>query len=114
MKEVRIGRDQGERVTITVLGREHPNLTDWEDGNWLVCGVKVEAGAWSGSHRASLRSEEFERFLSALRELSRTLRGTAEFSPMEPWIRLQLRGDGLGHVDVSGVADDDVAIGNKL
>jgi len=33
---------------------------------------------------------------------------------MEPWLTLKLEGDKLGHVMVTGMADDEVAIGNKL
>ena len=109
-----IGNAERERVVITVLGREHPSAQDFDDGNWLVARVAVAAGAWSGECRASLRSEEFAALLAGVRELERTLRGEAAFAPLEPWLTLRLEGDGLGHVTVSGRADDDVAIGNKL
>jgi hypothetical protein len=110
---VKIGGSAG-CVTVDVLGREHPTATDYDDGNWLLSQVSVEAGAWNGRFRASLRAEEFGSFLRGVRLLYDSLEGTAEFVPMEPWLILKLEGDRLGHVAVSGVADDEVATGNKL
>jgi hypothetical protein len=113
MREVRIG-DSRNDVSIIVSGRERPASTDFHDGNWLSATVSVSAGAWRGEYRANLRTEDFRSFLDEVRSLRDMPEGKAEFNPMEPWIVLQLEGDGRGRVAVTGQADDRVATGNKL
>lgn len=106
MATVSIGTLDRNRLVLDVQGRQHPNAVDSGDGNWLEVNVSVEFGAWLGRYWASLRVDEFERFLKEVRNLNDSLEGTAEFQSMEEGLRLKLTGDGLGHVSVEGVARD--------
>lgn len=112
--EILIGDSGGQHVLIQALVRRHPGLFDYSDGNWITCDIEIAAGAFRGSLRADLRSEEFLAFLEEVTSLSKTLEGTAMFSTMEGQIALALTGDGKGHVRVEGDAVDDAVPGNRL
>jgi len=51
------------------------------------------ARAFSGSYRATLRSEEFRGFHSELKTLEETLAGKASFKTLEGQLTLSLEGD---------------------
>lgn len=105
---------EGERVTITVLGRMHPGSTDYWDGNWLVSPIDVSVGGFSGRVAAGLRIEELRTFRGELENLHETLVGEARLKSMEGWIGLTCLGDGRGHVEVTGYVRDEPGIGNEL
>jgi hypothetical protein len=111
--EILIGDPDGPRVLIQPQGREHPGLFDYWDGNWIVCEIHLSAGGFRGGFQASLRSEEFEAFLAELESLSQTLEGAAAFSTMEGQLALTLTGDGNGHIQLKGEAQDQPG-GNRL
>jgi len=102
----KVGGTEHEFALIEVVG-------DRGDG-WLPARVTVKAGVFSGQYTCDLDGGAFSRFASELRELHRTLKGTAEFSSYEEQIELSLVGDGLGHVAVKGEAMDIAGTGNML
>jgi hypothetical protein len=112
--EILIGDPNGQHVLVQPLARPHPGLFDYSDGNWITCDIQIAAGAFRGSLRADLRSEEFLAFLEEVTSLSKTLEGTAMFSTMEGQIALVLTGDGRGHVRVEGDAVDAAGSDNRL
>jgi hypothetical protein len=105
---------ENDCITIHIVGRMHPGFTDYWDGNWLITPTSVSVGGFKGWVEAGLRCEELERFRQQLRELHTTLTGTAELTSMEDWLHVQLVGDGLGHVAVTGSVMDRPGIGNRL
>ncbi len=116
--KVFIGQPEGEYVELNVLRRTHPTAKDFWDGNWLSCKISVKAGAWKGSFEANLRAEEFVALRKQLEEFYGKLSGEVafdtQFEPLEPWLKLKLTGDGLGHIAVEGEAMDHVGWGNTL
>jgi hypothetical protein len=74
---VTIGHPSGDRVTIEVAGRMHPNADDFWEGNWLVCPVAVRVGGFRGNIDADLRVEELVRFRDQLASLHGSLKGGA-------------------------------------
>jgi hypothetical protein len=111
--ELLIGSPESEHVAVSVLGRAYPNATDFWDGNWLPCRIRIRAGAWDGTFGASLRADEFVTFRDGMERLYETLDGSATFETMEGWLELRMVGDGIGHVAISGVAKDRVSIGGS-
>jgi hypothetical protein len=101
-----IGDEAGEHVAVDVLAREHPDKSDYWDGNWLTAKVDVACGPWRGSYRAALRAEEFAHFHDQLHRLGEDHDAPpAEFESMEPWLRFSVdRSDRHGHMRVSGRA----------
>jgi hypothetical protein len=85
-------------LTVTLLGRSHPDQTDYWDGNWLRAEVEVVAGGFRGLVSGDLRSDEFAHFRDALAILNESLRGEAEFATLERWLNVRAIGDGRGHV----------------
>jgi hypothetical protein len=106
--ELLIGEKSGDHVSIMVVGREN------QDCDWLRAKISVSAGAWSGDISESIDTDSLVSFRQQLQALYSRLEGKAKFEPIEPSINLTLKGDRLGHIVVSGVADDQPAIGNKL
>ena len=112
--DILIGDPDGQRVLIQPQGRQHPGLFDYWDGNRIVCDIQLSAGGFRGGYQASLRSEEFQAFLAEVEVLGDSLEGTAAFSTIEGQLALTLAGDGKGHVRVTGEAQDEPGIGNRL
>ena len=112
--EVLIGDENGQHVLVRALSRNHPDLFDYADGNWLACEVEIVTGGFRGAFRADLRSDEFRAFLEEAEALRGALDGAASFSSMEGQIALSLAGDGRGHIRVSGDACDTPGSDNRL
>lgn len=112
--ELVIGDENGQRVVIRALSRNHPDLFDYWDANWVKCELEIAAGGFRGAFRADLRSEEFQAFLEEAEGLSRTLDGAAGFSTMEGQIAFSLAGDASGQVRVQGEAVDAPGGDNRL
>ena len=112
--DVIIGNPDAQHLAIRPLGRAHPGLFDYWDGNWIDCQVSVSAGGFQGAFRANVRSEEFQGFLGGLEVLYESLEGTARLTSMEGQIDVSLTGDGKGRIQVAGEAVDEAGIGNHL
>ncbi len=105
-RSFRIGTDSTEHLAVEVLAREHPDKSDYWDGNWLTATIDVASGPWHGNYRAALRAEEFVHFREQLLRLSEDHESPpAEFESMEPWLRFSVhRSDRHGHMRVNGRA----------
>jgi hypothetical protein len=105
-RSFRIGTDSAEHLAVEVLAREHPDKSDYWDGNWLTAMIDVAGGPWHGNYRAALRAEEFVHFRDQLHRLSEDHESPpAEFESMEPWLRFSVhRSDRHGHMRVTGRA----------
>lgn len=110
---IRIGGD-AEYLHLTIQRRSYPEASDPWDGNWLDCTAEVVVGAFTGSLERSLRIEELNRFGQGLRRLNDQLTGEATLESMEHWVRVQLVGDGRGHIDAHCRLCDHSAFGNSL
>jgi hypothetical protein len=112
--EIRIGGERRDFISIRPLWRCHPEQDDYWDGNWVESEIRVRVGGFQGSFRASLRSDEFQKFKRELTRLSTTLAGKATFATMEEQLTITMDGNGRGHIQVSGQATDMAGIGNRL
>lgn len=73
---------------------------------WLTGSVTVSVGPWSGTSKVSFYAGELNRFAADIDRLYRSLTGTAELKPMEPYLELTLMGDGKGHIVAEGKVRD--------
>ena len=110
----RMGGAEREFVAVVVQRRSYPTATDYWDGNWLTSEVRLQMGGFSGRFEASLRAEEFVRFLTELKRLRESLHGQAVFATLEEQLRLELEGDGKGHIVVRGHARDEAGTGHQV
>ena len=81
---------------------------------WLKAQVTIQVRGFRGVVVASFESGDFEAFERQLRVLNETLSGTADFSSRENQVVFSLRGDALGHIEVTGEAWSQPCYENKL
>jgi hypothetical protein len=108
------GQSEHERIEVDIVRYERPAAGEYYDDNWLSTKVRVQAGGFRGQVDAAVLTGELGAFLTALRPLYETLRGSAEFSTMEQQLHLHLTGDGKGHITLTGEVLDQPGIGNRL
>jgi len=106
--------DGGAEVRFEIFGREHPEQSDYWDGNWLLTHVILRAGGFRGEFQPSLRVEEFVRLRDGVRVCMTDLRGTFVFETMEDQLTIIAKGDGLGHFRAECRAEDVAGTGNEL
>ena len=71
---------------------------------WLTGALTLTAGPWAGTCKVSFYRGELRKFGEEVEKLHRDLIGPARLKPMEPYLHLELVGDGNGHVIVQGRA----------
>jgi hypothetical protein len=111
---IEVGGDDRDRISLSILGRSHPGATDYWDGNWVRTSVDASVGGFTAAFGADLRTDEFDRFRSALQALYEQLDGEAVFETLEGCVTLRFVGDGHGHVRVEAELLDRPGIGNRL
>ncbi len=111
LTSVTIGLPNSEYLTIHVINREYPLSSDYYDGNWVGSTIEVSAGGFTGKVSASLRSEEFVKFMNELSMLYEELSGQAHFTTMEQWLSITVVGDGIGHFEAQCKLSDNAPSG---
>ncbi|WP_165996194.1 hypothetical protein [Bacillus sp. Cs-700] len=89
-------------IVIKVIGRQHPDATDYWDGNWIFSIINIEIPGYSVEFPASLRTDEIFSFMEELKNLDETLKGKASFKNMEDFIVLEAEVDLTGKVMWTG------------
>jgi hypothetical protein len=112
--EFRMGSTDVEHLSIMVLGREHADADDYWDGNWVVAMISLAVGGFTGSGRASLRTDEIHRFNEGLKFVNQNLFGAAVLESMEHWISLTVKAGARGRIEISGELRDGAGVGNVL
>lgn len=99
----RLGGLDSEYLEVRLIGR-----SEWTDSveGWSDAEVRIHAGGFRVSYRASFVADDFARFLEGLRSVWRTLAGEAAFAPIEGQLVVRVVGDGRGGIDVMGEALD--------
>jgi hypothetical protein len=115
MTEIRfVGEPPDNFLSLLVLGRSHPNSTDYWDGNWLTAGLTVKVGSFEGKVSGHIRAEELVSFNRDLQTLFQKLTGEAAFKTMEDWLMIRVECNKLGHIKITGFVLDDHIDGNTL
>jgi len=81
---------------------------------WVRAQVTIQVRGFNGFVVASFESGDFEAFEKKLQVLNETLTGDADFSSRENQVAFTLRGDRLGHIEVTGKAWSQPCYENKL
>jgi hypothetical protein len=111
---ITVGRQDTERLTLTVRGRERPSDEDHWDGNWLVVDTDVRAGGFIGCATALLRADELRRFRDELASAYDAVHGVASLESIEHWLSLTVTCEMSGKVTVNGEFTDRPGMGNTL
>jgi len=81
---------------------------------WNLIFARISSGAWQGSKiQMNLTTIEILDFLRSLLKPLTQLAGSAELNSLEEWIKLTLKVDSLGKIEIRGRAKDS-DIGNRL
>jgi hypothetical protein len=84
---------------IWIHGRQFEDLCDYWDGDWLRVTVHVGGtGANVWTQGSILHLGELEDWLRQLEQMSQTLSGKAELTPVEPNLYVSFEIDKLGHI----------------
>ena len=105
--EVLIDGEDGNRISIR-------RCTKNGSEGWFDTEIEVRCDGWRGKFGASFMQGELSRFAKQVQNLHKHLHGNATLEPMEPNLTLSLLGDGKGHVEVTGVAQNQFHTGTKL
>jgi len=106
--------DSGDFVRIDVNGLKYPNAElDW-DRNWLSSVISVKAGAFSGKFKANLMTTDFEIFKRELKIVYKNLDRAATFEGIESQVTINIKGDGIGHLNAKCWLMDFAGTGNEL
>jgi hypothetical protein len=111
---IQIGHESGARVRIQVLGRLHPDATDYWDGNWLMTLVNIVVGSFVAEISADLRANELDSFRQELAVLYSTFGGSAVLRSLEGWLDMTVSMTSAGSLQVDGHARDSVGRANEL
>jgi hypothetical protein len=101
-------------LTLVVKRRLSPDGTNYVDRNMLAVNATISAGRFRGFLETGLRADELARFRDSLRDMYGQLRGDWYQEFLGSGLEFRTQGDGLGHFDMTCVADDEPGMGNKL
>jgi uncharacterized protein YdiU (UPF0061 family) len=97
------GAPEYERLQIDVHGYERAHdSADRYDRNWLCVEVSVQAGSFRANEQIAILTWDLESFAKQLEEIYKKLTGTATFDTLENQIRFEIKGDGRGHMNLTG------------
>jgi hypothetical protein len=105
--EIVIGDKGSDYVSLRIISG--PDHEDWSRAD-----IEVRCDGFSGAMPGQFRKDELVHFGEQVRGLQTNLSGIAIFEPIEPNIELTLKGDGKGHITVTGVAQNTFGRHTKL
>ena len=90
-----------DSIYITAHQREFPDSMDFWDGNFLVVTVIYEDDQnMIKIHGPYLHLKELSQFLNECEKLSKTLQGSAVLNPVEPNLRIELKANKRGTIQM--------------
>lgn len=99
-------QSQNSFIQINILQRSYLESTDFEDGNWLDSELKISVSGFNALYGANLRTDDFQWFYEALKNLSNNISKEVEFTTMEEGLYLKGKLDITGNIKWEGVAKE--------
>ncbi|MET3698826.1 hypothetical protein SAMN05877753_11061 [Bacillus oleivorans] len=96
MKFHLIGEDT--KIEIEVLGRSHPNTTDYWDGNWLFSKINLNIPGYLAGFPMDLRTDELQDFTNELKKLEKEMVGKAILKNLDGYYHFEGEIDQLGKI----------------
>lgn len=103
-----------DSVKIQINRFAYPDATDSHDKNWLDVTISLKTGAFTVKYSAYFQTTDLQFLHDELITLHKNLNGEFTFSTLEEQLELNFKGDGIGHIEISGIAQDRAGIGNTL
>lgn len=104
--QVILGSEDGDHLSMMVMGRAYPGRNDYWDGNWLFTRIEISAQPFEGVIDGLIRSDEFDSFRKELADLNARRMRTATLISMENWVRIELKGEERGRIEARCQASD--------
>lgn len=81
----------GEETTIeiVVIGRSHPECTDYWDGNWIISNIWIEIPGYKAQFKADLRTDELWNFSNELKLMNKELKGKASLINLDGYLEIE-------------------------
>ena len=111
--EISFGHPERERITFSISDDISEQIKK-SSGQSVTAHVQIQSGGFTGNADLWLDVSDFARFAPEVQRLYETLKGDACFRTTENQIGLVLKGDGRGHIDLSGRLLDRCGDGNEL
>jgi hypothetical protein len=111
--EISFGFPERERIAFLIPDDISEQLKK-SAGQSVTARVEVQVGGFTGYAELWLDVSDFVRFVPEVQRLYETLEGEACFETIENQISLVLKGDGKGHINLSGRLLDRCGDGNEL
>ena len=102
-----IGDEGGEHITIGPIGGINSN-------DWFQAETNISVNSFKGNIAPYFEINDLSRFYTQLVKLYEKLKGEAELNPIEGQFALKLIGDGMGHIQVEGIAYTHATYGSYL
>ncbi|TKD72310.1 hypothetical protein [Pseudalkalibacillus hwajinpoensis] len=84
------------KIVIEVMGRSHPDRTDYWDGNWVFSNVTLQIPGYKADFCADLRTDEFLSFQNQLKDMDEKMKGKALLDSMEGAVKIEGKMNLLG------------------
>jgi hypothetical protein len=96
--------DNGNFIRLTPVKISYPDATtDW-DKNWIDAKIEVKAGPFTGAYSAQFRTTDLQYFRKGLAIIYDDLNGCAIFEELEGYLKINIKGDGIGHFEADCIA----------
>ncbi len=110
-----LGKKSSDYLQIETTNYSYPDSNDFWDGNWINARIEIKVGGFQGDYKAQLRNVDFLDFRDGLERLYNKLDGFTNFYCLEDYLKIEVKGDGLGHFSADCIANDNPGIyGNCL
>ena len=98
--------DNGNLIRIIPIKLAHDNSSDNWDKDWIKTEIEVSAGSFKGKFHGDLRLPDLNYFRSGLEHLYTNLSGELLFEDIEGYLKINIKGDGVGHFEARCIVSD--------
>ena len=108
-----LNEDNDSIVVIPMESINYNSELSW-DKNWIKTKIAIKAGAFTGNYIGEFMTHDFVNFKKELQNLYVNLNSSAGFNDLEGYLKIDIQGDGLGHLNVTYSASDKPGYGSTL
>ena len=107
-------RESGNFLRLTLIKQNYPDSDDPWDRKWIESGVEFKVDSFTGKFQGDFMITDFESFRQQLQKLYKDLKGFANFDSPDNFVKIQMKGDGIGHIEAKCAVSDDGGISKNF